>query len=150
METVFIGSHRHTIDAKGRVSVPVKFREVLAERYDGKLILTRDYDSCLVLYPQEEWQTLFEKIKNAPVMARELRDFMRFYLSGATDSALDRQGRVLVPGELRAYAGIGKEVVFVGMGERVELWNPVSWKEREEQGPKNRERIMEKLTGFGI
>lgn len=147
---MFIGQHRHTIDAKGRVSIPVKFREVLSEQYDGDLIVTRDFDRCLVLYPREEWQILFDKLKKAPGMAQESKEFMRFYLSGASDCALDRQGRVLIPGELRAYAGIAKEVVMIGMHDRIELWSPATWREREEEGPKNRDRIMEKLTGFGI
>ena len=147
---MFIGQYRHTIDAKGRVSVPVKYREVLSERYDGRLIVTKDFDQCLVIYPQEEWEQLFGKLKKAPMMAQELKEFMRFYLAGAVDCSIDRQGRVLLPTELRNYAGIGKDVVFIGMSERIEVWNPSSWREHEESGPRNRERIMEKLTGFGI
>ncbi len=147
---MFIGQYKHTIDSKGRVSVPVRHREVLGERYDGHLVVTRDFDRCLVVYPQEEWQVLFDKLRKAPMMAQELKEFMRFYLAGASECTVDRQGRVLIPGELRSYAGIGKDVVFIGMNDRIEIWSPSVWREREEQGFANRERIMEKLTGFGI
>ncbi|MFA5072691.1 MAG: division/cell wall cluster transcriptional repressor MraZ [Nitrospirota bacterium] len=130
---MFRGSFEHTVDVKGRVSMPSRFREIITDHYDGKLILAMDYDRCLTVYPLQEWEQLEEKIKTLPMMKQEVKDFRRFLLSSATECELDKQGRILLPPVHREHAGISKNVVFVGIIEKVEIWDAGSWKTRNSQ-----------------
>lgn len=148
---MFLGRFIHTMDAKGRVSVPVKFRESLTERHEDRLIVTTELgDPCLVAYPQDEWRQLEEKTKSLPMMRQEVKDWMRFFYSAAVDCPLDRQGRILVPPALREYAKLTKEVVLIGMFNKVEIWDSKKWKEKEGQMPKSFEKISEALAGLGL
>lgn len=124
---MFRGRHTHTIDGKGRVSVPVKFREVLAEKYGSRLILTSELDNCLVAYPPDEWRSLEEKVLKYPSMNKSVNQFLRFYISGAVDCAVDGQGRILIPANLREHATLNKEVLFVGLLNKIELWDVQQW-----------------------
>jgi len=144
---MFRGSFEHTVDAKGRVSVPSKFRDIIADRYDGRLVLAMDYDLCLTVYPLEEWEKLEEKIKALPVMKQEVKDFMRFFFSSATECELDKQGRILIPPVHRDRAGITKNVVLVGIMNKIEIWDAKAWVTRNSQ---NGEKIGEVLAALGL
>jgi MraZ protein len=144
---MFRGSYEHTVDAKGRVSVPSKFREIIADRYDGKMILSMDYDRCLTVYPLEEWERLEEKIKSLSLIKQEVKDFRRFLLSSATECELDRQGRILVPPGHRQHAGITKNVILVGLIDKIEIWDAQAWAARNN---KNSDKIGEALAELGL
>ncbi len=147
---MFIGRFQHNIDAKGRVSIPVRFREVLQARFEEHLIVTSDFDGCLVAYPKEEWQTIAEKAKTLPMMQKEVKEFMRFFYSGAVECPLDKQGRILITPELREYAGINKEVILIGMYSKIEIWNIDKWREMEQAASRNSARISESLASLGL
>jgi MraZ protein len=135
------------MDAKGRVSVPSRFRDIIADRYDGKLVLAMDYDRCLTVYPLEEWERLEEKIKTLPMMKQEVKDFRRFLLSSATECELDKQGRLLIPPTHREHAGIVKTVLLVGIIEKIEIWDARAWEARNSQ---NGDKIGDALATLGL
>ena len=116
---MFMGEYNHTIDAKGRLIIPAKFRETLGEEF----ILTRGLDGCLSIYPMDEWKSFEEKLKALPLTDKNARAFLRFFVAGATSCELDRQGRILVPSTLREFAGLEKEVVLTGSLTRIEIWS---------------------------
>ena len=120
---MFMGEYNHTIDAKGRLIIPAKFRETLGEEF----ILTRGLDGCLSIYPMDEWKSFEEKLKALPLTDKNARAFLRFFVAGATSCELDRQGRILVPGTLREFAGLEKEVVLTGNLTRIEVWSKEKW-----------------------
>lgn len=144
---MFRGSFEHTVDSKGRVSVPSKFRDIIADRYDGRLVLAMDYDKCLTVYPLEEWEKLEEKIRTLPMMQKEVKDFMRFLLSSATECELDKQGRILIPSTHREHAGITKSVMLVGIIDKIEIWDAKAWEARNTQ---NGDKIGEALAELGL
>jgi len=144
---MFRGSFEHSVDAKGRVSVPAKFRDIIADRYDGRLVMALDFDRCLAVYPLEEWEKLEEKIKSLPMMQKEVKDFMRFFFSSATECDLDNQGRILIPPSLRERANINKSVMLVGIINKIEVWDTTAWQERHSQ---NGEKISEALAALGL
>jgi len=144
---MFRGSFEHTVDSKGRVSVPSKFREIISDRYEGRLVLAMDYDRCLTVYPLEEWEKLEEKIRNLPTMKKEVRDFMRFLLASATECELDKQGRVLITPAHRQHAGITKNVTLVGIIDKIEIWDSKAWEARNTQ---NGDKIGEALAALGL
>jgi len=123
---MFRGRYEHTIDAKGRLSIPSKFRETLSERYDTRLVITA-YDGCLIAYPLQEWQALEEKVSTLPEFKKDTKAFLRFFYSSATDCNIDKLGRILVPQPLRDYAGLDKDVVLVGTFRHVEIWGKEPW-----------------------
>jgi MraZ protein len=125
---VFRGRYEHTIDAKGRLSVPARFREVLAERYDDRLVLT-NFDRCLVAYPYTEWQAIEEKLASLPMASPEVTAFTRFFISGATECEIDKLGRILVPQVLRDYARLEKDVVIAGQLKKIEIWSRATWEQ---------------------
>jgi MraZ protein len=121
-EEKFRGRWEHTIDDKGRVSLPVKWREILQKKFDGTIIIT-NYDRGILAYPAEEWVKVEEKILSRPPKNRKERDYQRFLVSGATECSLDKQGRILIPPSLKNYAHLGKNVVFAGKYDHFEIWN---------------------------
>lgn len=127
---MFRGRFEHTIDAKGRLSIPSKFRETLSERYDSRLVITT-YDGCLIAYPFQEWQKLEEKAATLPEFKKDTRAFLRFFYSSATDCPIDRLGRVLIPQVLRDYAKIERDVILVGAFRIIEIWGKESWMKAE-------------------
>ena len=147
---MFLGQFQHTIDSKGRVSIPVRFREILAERYEETLIVTTDLDQCLVAYPVEEWRLIVEKAKDLPQMRKEVKDWMRIFYSRAVECPLDRQGRILVPPSLREQSRLNRHIVMLGMFNKIEVWDQKRWKEKEVQLSKNSEKISEALAELGL
>lgn len=132
------------------MSIPVRFREVLKEKYEDRLIVTADLDPCLVVYPIEEWRMFLEKNKQAPSMQKEVKEFIRFSCSRADECAVDKQGRILISPLLREHASIQKRIVVIGMDTRFELWNPQRWQEKEAAISQNFERIGSTLAGYGL
>ncbi len=144
----FTGEFRHSLDERGRVAVPIRFRARLA----AGATLARWLDGCLGLFPQDEWLSLSEKIAALPVTNSQARAFARFMFSGAVEADLDRQGRILVPGYLREYAGIapGGEVLVVGAHSRIELWSADAWQGYRSRIEGEPEALAEHLAGLGI
>ena len=122
---MFMGEYNHTIDAKGRLIIPSKFRELLGEEF----VLTKGLDGCLSIYPMDEWNAFEEKLRALPLTNKNARTFTRFFVAGATNCELDKQGRILLPPVLREYADLQKDVVLVGVLSRVEIWDKGRWLE---------------------
>ena len=146
---MFRGRVEHTIDAKGRVSIPSKFRELLTEKYDDRLILT-NFDRCLVAYPYEEWMVLEEKVGSLSMVKKEVKAFQRFFISGAVECPIDKLGRILIPPTLREYAQLERSVVFAGMLKKFEIWGKERWLEEIKRTEENFEGVGESLAGLGL
>lgn len=120
---MFMGEYNHTIDAKGRVIVPSKFRETLGDEF----VVTKGLDGCLFVYDNNEWAAFEEKLKSLPITNKDARQFVRFFLAGAASVEVDKQGRILLPGSLREFAELIKDVVLIGVGSRIEIWSKERW-----------------------
>ena len=142
---MLIGEYAHTIDTKGRVIVPAKFRTELGERF----VLTKGFDGCLYGYSLEEWKNIEEKIKTLPLITgKDARNFTRFFFSSAIECELDSQGRILVSQSLRTYAEREKELVIIGVSSRIEIWSKSKWEAYNES--QDSDDIAEKMTMLGI
>ena len=116
---MFMGEYNHTIDAKGRLIVPSRFREILGDAF----VVTKGLDGCLFVYDNEEWKLFEEKLRALPITNKEARQFVRFFLAGAAEVEVDKQGGILIPNVLREFAGLAKDVALVGVGSRIEIWS---------------------------
>lgn len=143
---MFIGEYQHSLDTKGRVIIPSKFRDELGDVF----VMTKGLDNCLFVYPMEEWNILQDKLKTLPLTKKDARAFVRFFFSGATECQLDKQGRILVPSNLRKHSDITKEVVIIGVSNRLELWDKERWDEYNTDADLNYESIAEKMVELGI
>lgn len=141
---MLIGEYYHTLDKKGRVIVPSRFREKLGESF----LVTRGLDSCLFLYPRQEWESLENKLKNLPFTKAETRAFLRIFFSGASEVEIDKQGRILVPSLLREHAHLNKDVVFIGVSNRAEIWGKEIWEEYSNRSNLSFEQVAESLLDF--
>ena len=141
---MFMGEYNHTVDAKGRLIVPSKFREQLGDEF----VVTKGLDGCLFVYENTEWKALEEKLHALPLTNANARKFSRFFLAGATTCEVDKQGRILLPAVLRDFAGIDKEAVLVGVGSRIEIWNREAWNQSNTYD--DMEEIAENMEGLGI
>lgn len=136
------GEYQHTLDAKGRLFIPAKLREQLGDSF----VVTKGLDDCLFVYPQEAWDELEHKIRQLPMS--KSRSLQRFFLSSAADVTVDRQGRIVIPSVLRSYAGLERDVVVIGVGERAELWDARRWNNyTDDLDSENIAQAMEEL-GF--
>ena len=120
---MFLGTHSPRLDEKGRLILPAKFREQLEEG----VVVTRGQERCLYVFPVAEFARLADQLRQAPVTSKQARDYLRVFLSGASDELVDRQGRVTIPTALRTYAGLDREVAVIGAGQRVEIWDLGAW-----------------------
>lgn len=144
---MFLGEHTHTIDTKGRIAIPAKFRDQLR----AGAVITKGLDSnCLFLFPKKEWALLAEKIMALPISQANSRAFSRHLFAGASDVEFDGQGRVLIPDYLRIFAGLQKSVVVAGLYNRVELWDNERWNRYRATTERSSEKIAEQLGGLGI
>ena len=141
---LFIGEYEHSVDAKGRVIMPAKLREDIGEKF----IITKGLDGCLFAYSKTEWNNFEEKLKALPLTNKNARDFVRFFLSGAVECEIDKQGRFLIPMNLRTSANLEKEAVIIGVGTRLEIWNKSIWQSKDEEI--SAEEIAENMTMLGI
>lgn len=126
---MFLGEFVHTLDSKGRLTVPAKFREGL----DSGLVVTRGIDRCLAVFPMAEWQELAAQVNELPMTDRQARAFRRFLFASASDVSLDKQGRILIPQNLRDYAGLDGDVVIAGLSNYMEIWSTEAWQDEREQ-----------------
>lgn len=143
---MFIGEYSHTLDEKGRISLPKKFRASFAEG----LVVTRGLDHCLWVYSLEEWQKMAEKIASLPVTQKNARSFSRLMLAGAMDLDLDRAGRINLPDYLKSYANINKKVVVCGMYNRLEIWPKENWEDFKNKMEDESEDVAENLSEIGF
>jgi MraZ protein len=143
---LFYGEYQHSLDQKGRIIIPVKFRDELG----NKFILTKGLENCLFAYSKEEWGILEAKLKALPLTDKNARAFERFLFTGATECEMDKQGRVLVPQNLRDYAGLEKDIYIVGVSRRVEIWDKTKWEKYLSPENISPEEIAEKMTMLGI
>ena len=125
---MLMGEYNHTIDSKGRLIIPVKFRDVLGDRF----VVTRGMGNCLSIYPMADWEKMTEKVAQLPMTDKKGRDFKRYIVSAATECELDKMGRILLPQPLRTFAGLGKDVVLVGQIDFIEIWDKDKWTEVQE------------------
>ena len=142
---MFYGEHKHTIDRKGRLIIPSRFREVMKEHFIERFVVTRGLDHCLFLFPEDEWKAQESRFRSMPFTKQEARQFNRFYFSGAVELTADRQGRILIPHYLKDFAQIKRDVVLVGVSNRIEIWEKEEWKRFYQEFQKSYEQIAEKL-----
>jgi MraZ protein len=143
---MFIGEYSHTIDEKGRLAIPAKMR---AKLMDGAVV-TRGIDTCLFVYTKEEWEKLAQKLAALPLTDSRARAFVRLMLAGAMDVEFDKQGRILLPNYLRAYANLKKQAVVTGLYNRLEIWDETAWKEFKAKTEQDTEDINNHLVNLGI
>ena len=141
---MLIGEYEHTIDTKGRLSMPSKLRRDMGEAF----IVTKGLDGCLFAFSQEEWKNFETKLKALPLSDRNARNFVRFFLAGATECEIDKQGRFLIPSNLREAGKLEKEAVIIGVGTRLEIWNREIWQSKDEEI--SADEIAENMTMLGI
>lgn len=140
------GEFNHSIDVKGRLIIPSKFREILGEDF----VITKGLDGCLFVYPQDEWKTFENKLRTLPLTNKDARTFTRFFLGSAVDGGLDKQGRVLISSALRNFAGLDKEVVLVGVLDRIEIWDKAKWDEKNAAVEENMDDIASHMEDLGL
>ncbi|KIL12510.1 hypothetical protein C2W58_00117 [Bacillus pumilus] len=143
---MFMGEYQHTIDTKGRMIIPAKFRDGLGEQF----VLTRGLDQCLFGYPMSEWKLIEEKLKALPLTKKDARAFTRFFFSGAVECDLDKQGRINIASNLLQYAKLEKECVVIGVSNRIELWSKSIWEQYTEEQEDSFAEIAENMIGFDI
>jgi len=143
---MFIGEHLYSIDEKKRLAIPAKFRQALGKN----AVLTRGIDSCLVIYPIKEWQGLAKKLESLPSGKSDARAFVRIVLAGAVDVSLDKLGRILIPDYLKNYALLKKNVVIIGLSNRIEIWDEKKWQEYKKKTEMTVGDIAEQLKEFGV
>ncbi len=143
---VLMGEFSHSLDDKGRITIPARLREDL----DVHFVMTKGLDGCLFLYPMNEWHKLEERLKALPLTNANARAFQRLFLAGAQDVEVDRQSRVTVPPRLREYAGVNRDVVLVGVSNRVELWSQDNWQAYQVKAQAAYEDVAEKMVDFGF
>jgi len=142
---MFYGEYLHSIDRKGRLILPSKFREVIKANFIEKFFVTRGLDKCLFMFSEEEWKAQESKFKAISFTKQEARTFNRLYFSGAVEVSHDRQGRILVPQYLKDFAEIKKEVIIVGVSNRIEIWAKEKWQQFYGSSRQSFEEIAEKL-----
>ena len=143
---MFMGEYNHTIDAKGRLIVPAKFREILGDNF----IVTKGLDGCLFVYPNDEWTRFEEKLKSLPLNNKNARQFTRFFLAGAAACEVDKQGRILLPQVLREFASLEKDVVLVGVASRIEIWSRERWDESMNTYDGDMDEVAENMESLGF
>lgn len=140
----FTGEYNHTVDAKGRVIVPSKFREQLGESF----VVTRGFDNCLTVYADPDWKDFSEKVNALPITDPRARKMKRFFLAGAVTCEVDKQGRILLPANLREFAGIDKEAVLAGVGDHIEICSREAWSEHNDFD--DMDELAASMEGLGI
>ena len=141
---MFMGEYNHAIDTKGRLIIPSNFREDLVEEF----VFTKVLDGCLFVFHNDAWRELEEKLRTLPLTSKSARQLSRFFVAGATSCELDKQGRILLPGTLREFAGLDKDVVLAGMLNRIEIWSKEKWIENNSYD--DMDEIAEQITDIGL
>ena len=141
---MLMGEYSHSLDTKGRLIMPAKLRQDIGEKF----ILTKGLDGCLFAFSQTEWLNFEEKLKSLPLSDKNARNFVRFFLSGATECEIDKQGRFLIPTNLRIAGNLEKEAIIIGVGTRLEIWNKETWKKCDQEI--SADEIAENMANLGI
>lgn len=142
---MFMGEYQHAVDSKNRMIVPSKFREEIGTSF----VITKGLDGCLYVYSTNEWKRLEDKLNQLPLTNKNARTFVRFFFAGAKETNLDKQGRALIPPNLLEYAHIKKEIVSIGVLNRIEIWSKENWEKYNENNI-NFDEIAEQMTQLGI
>lgn len=142
---MFYGEYEHSLDKKGRLILPAKFREVAEASYIERFFMTRGLDNCLFMFPEEEWKLQEAKLKSISFTKSQSRKFNRLYFSGAQEITFDKQGRILIPRYLKEFAGIRRDVMIIGVSNRIEIWNLEKWREFYNNEKGSFEKIAEDL-----
>lgn len=143
---MFMGEYHHSIDDKGRLIIPAKFRTELGDKF----IITRGIENCLFVYPEERWEQIVHKLESLPFTKKDARNFTRFFLSGATVAEFDKQGRINITSPLINYAGIKKDCVIIGTGDRLEIWSKDAWDNFFDSASINMSDIAENLFNESV
>ena len=143
---MFLGEYHHSIDDKGRLIIPAKFRSELGDKF----IITRGIENCLFAYPEKRWEEIVHKLESLPFTKKDARNFTRFFLSGATVAEFDKQGRVNITSPLINYAGIEKECIIIGTGDRLEIWSEDAWNSFFNSASINMSDIAENLFNESV
>jgi len=143
---MFLGEYEHSLDAKGRLAIPARFRALLGEG----AVMSRGFDGCLVIYPADVWRSVAEKLDTLTTAQEAARLAKRFVFAGASECEFDRQGRVLVPAFLRAYAGLAESAAVVGQYSRIEVWDAARWREMSARAEAESGEIAQQLAGLGL
>ncbi|TFE00239.1 division/cell wall cluster transcriptional repressor MraZ [Jeotgalibacillus salarius] len=143
---MFMGEYQHSIDTKGRIIVPAKYREHVKDLF----VITRGLDQCLFGYPMDEWRRLEEKVRSLPVTKKDARAFARFFFSGAVECEIDKQGRINLPKNLIDYAKIDKECMIIGVSSRIEIWDKAVWNDYLSESEESFAEIAENLIDFDL
>ncbi len=141
---MLMGEYSHSLDVKGRLIMPAKLRQDIGDKF----ILTKGLDGCLFAFSQTEWLNFEEKLKSLPLSDKNARNFVRFFLSGATECEIDKQGRFLIPNNLREAAKLEKDAIIIGVGTRLEIWNKETWERCDEEI--SADEIAENMANLGI
>ena len=142
---MFYGEYEHTLDRKGRLIIPSKFREAIKEHYVERFFITRGLDKCLFMFAEDEWKLQEQKFKTMSFTKSEYRRFNRLYFSGASELAPDKQARILIPSYLKDYAGIKRDVYIIGVSNRIEIWSRENWKDYYSSSKDAFEEVAEKM-----
>ncbi|MCX5812755.1 MAG: division/cell wall cluster transcriptional repressor MraZ [Proteobacteria bacterium] len=146
---MFAGRFEYAIDDKSRISIPAKFREILSANHDMRLILT-NLDGCIVGYPYQEWLTIQQKTSSYGAIRKEARAFLRYFYSGVTECLIDKLGRVLIPQSLKADAAIIKNVVIIGMGNKIEIWAQERWGDLVKKATSDPDQVADIVSELGL
>lgn len=140
---MLMGEYSHSLDTKGRLIMPAKLRQDIGDKF----ILTKGLDGCLFAFSQTEWNNFEEKLKSLPLSDKNARNFVRFFLSGATECEIDKQGRFLIPNNLRTAANLEKDAIIIGVGTRIEIWNKETWEKCDKEI--SADEIAENMANLG-
>ena len=143
---MFFGEIRHSVDSKGRLVMPAKFREGSLDGY----VMTKGLDQCIFLFPLDEWKRMEEKLKSLPLTHKDARAFVRYFFSGACDGELDKQGRIRIPQNLMDYAELSTKSVVIGVGTRMEIWSESLWDDYNDDESLSYDQIAQQLADLGI
>lgn len=143
---MFLGEFDHSVDERGRLAIPAKFRPPLN---DG-MVITKGIDRCLVVWPIEDWRVFTDDLRQMPLMAGDARRMQRFFLAGAADATADRLGRILIPAPLREYAQLTDQAIVIGVGDRIEIWSPDNWRQERSSAEDQSSELAEHLFTLGV
>ncbi len=146
---MFAGRYEYTIDDKSRVSIPAKFREILSANHDIRLMIT-NLDGCIVCYPYREWENIQQKISDYGAMKKEGRAFLRYFYSGITECLMDKLGRILIPQSLKSDAAILKNIIIIGVGNKIEIWAKERWEDLVKKATSDPDQVADIVSELGL